>query len=163
MCCWLHTPNRTSVTDVEQVNFLEGLIFHYLCYLRIFIQTNTSNNNNEEQNVHIIAINERTRCEKPPDYEAVTMEPPSYDDAIKLDPSALLPLTKSPLTNNNTIFLINTTSEVVPRPSSSLYNPQEAAVISVENICEQTCDNSLANDKKVNTAKCLPSTHEISR
>lgn len=142
MCCWLHTSNRASVTDAEQIN----------------------NNNNEDQNVHIITINERTRCEKPPDYEAVTMEPPSYDDAIKLDPSALLPLTKQPLNNNNnnTLFLINTLPEaVVPRPSSSLYNsPQEAAVINVENICEQTYDNSLANEKKINNVQ---TTHEIPR
>lgn len=144
MCCWLHTPSRTSV-DVEPTNV-------------------NNNNNNEEQSVHIITINERTRCEKPPDYEAVTMEPPSYDDAIKLDPSALLPLTKSITNSDNTIFLINTTSETVNRPSSSLYNhPQEAAVISVENICEQTCDNSMANEKKINNNKILPTTHEISR
>lgn len=94
------------------------------------------------------------------------MEPPSYDDAIKLDPAALLPLTKSPLPTTNSLFLINTTqTEAVPRPSSSLYNPEEAAVISVENICEQTChDTSVANEKKINSyAKSLPSTHEISR
>lgn len=144
MCCWLHTPSRTSVTDVDPVS------------------VGNNNNNNEEQSVHIITINERTRCEKPPDYEAVTMEPPSYDDAIKLDPSALLPLSKT-LSNNDTIFLINTMSETVPRPSSSFYNPNEAAVIGVDNICEQTCDDSVASQKKINTAKSLQTTHEISR
>ncbi|XP_063700879.1 uncharacterized protein LOC134831150 isoform X2 [Culicoides brevitarsis] len=149
MCCWLHTPSRASVSDADQIN------------------ANNNNNNNEDQNVHIIAINDRLRCEKPPDYEAVTMEPPSYDDAIKLDPSALLPLSKATLTND-TIFLINTTTAPINaletvRPSSSLYTTPEAAVICIENVCEHTCDSSnTANEKKID-AKSLPSTHDVSR
>uniref|UniRef100_A0A336M4D3 CSON002685 protein n=1 Tax=Culicoides sonorensis TaxID=179676 RepID=A0A336M4D3_CULSO len=134
MCCWLHTPNRSSVSDLSQ------------------------NNPNDDQNVHIITINERTRCEKPPDYEAVTMEPPSYDDAIKLNPSALLPLTsKPPLeSNNNTVFLISSVAsqlQGVPRPSSSLSNQPNndgAAIIDIENTV------TVVDEKKTSSPNEIP-------
>lgn len=60
MCCWLHTPNRAG-----------------------------SSNENDDP-IHVISAAEERRCEKPPDYDSVAVAPPSYDDAIKLDPSALL-------------------------------------------------------------------------
>lgn len=63
MCCWLHTPNRAG-----------------------------SSNENDDP-IHVISAAEERRCEKPPDYDSVAVAPPSYDDAIKLDPSALLQLT----------------------------------------------------------------------
>ncbi|XP_055539090.1 uncharacterized protein LOC129726431 isoform X2 [Wyeomyia smithii] len=62
MCCWLHAPNRSG-----------------------------SSNENDDP-VHVISSAEERRCEKPPDYDTVAVAPPSYDDAIKLDPSALLHL-----------------------------------------------------------------------
>lgn len=40
--------------------------------------------------IHIISSGSDIRCEKPPDYETVATELPSYDDAIKLNPSVLL-------------------------------------------------------------------------
>lgn len=60
MCCWLHTPNRGG-----------------------------SSSENDDP-IHVISAAEERRCEKPPDYDSVAVAPPSYDDAIKLDPSALL-------------------------------------------------------------------------
>lgn len=65
MCCWLHTPNRTG-----------------------------SSAENDDP-VHVISAAEERRCEKPPDYDSVAVAPPSYDDAIKLDPAALLHLSMS--------------------------------------------------------------------
>lgn len=65
MCCWLHTPNRAG-----------------------------SSAENDDP-VHVISAAEERRCEKPPDYDSVAVAPPSYDDAIKLDPAALLHLSMS--------------------------------------------------------------------
>ncbi|CAO1323825.1 unnamed protein product [Diamesa serratosioi] len=75
MCCWLHTPNRTSDSGDEN-----------------------------DDPIHVIAIADERRREKPPDYDQVTSAPPSYDDAIKLDPAALLSLSPGNsliCTNNN--------------------------------------------------------------
>ncbi|XP_058815044.1 uncharacterized protein LOC131678773 isoform X2 [Topomyia yanbarensis] len=71
MCCWLHTPNRSG-----------------------------SANENDDP-VHVISSAEERRCEKPPDYDSVAVAPPSYDDAIKLDPSALLHLSLMVTMENN--------------------------------------------------------------
>lgn len=65
MCCWLHTPNRAG-----------------------------SSAENDDP-VHVISAAEERRCEKPPDYDSVAVAPPSYDDAIKLNPAALLHLSMS--------------------------------------------------------------------
>lgn len=65
MCCWLHTPNRAG-----------------------------SSAENDDP-VHVISTAEERRCEKPPDYDSVAVAPPSYDDAIKLDPAALLHLSST--------------------------------------------------------------------
>ncbi|ETN61240.1 hypothetical protein AND_007106 [Anopheles darlingi] len=45
-----------------------------------------------DDGVHRISANDERRQEKPPDYDTVAVAPPSYDDAIKLDPAALLRL-----------------------------------------------------------------------
>ncbi|KXJ79770.1 hypothetical protein RP20_CCG028171 [Aedes albopictus] len=66
MCCWLHTPNRGG-----------------------------SSSENDDP-IHVISAAEERRCEKPPDYDSVAVAPPSYDDAIKLDPSALLQQQQQP-------------------------------------------------------------------
>ncbi|XP_050082084.1 uncharacterized protein LOC126569197 isoform X1 [Anopheles aquasalis] len=62
MCCWLHTPNRAGSGDEN------------------------------DDGVHRNSANDERRQEKPPDYDTVAVAPPSYDDAIKLDPAALLRL-----------------------------------------------------------------------
>uniref|UniRef100_A0A182YHF2 Uncharacterized protein n=1 Tax=Anopheles stephensi TaxID=30069 RepID=A0A182YHF2_ANOST len=59
--------------------------------------------------VHVISTTEERRREKPPDYDTVAAAPPSYDDAIKLDPAALLRLSKgsniTSSSNSNTNYL----------------------------------------------------------
>lgn len=40
--------------------------------------------------IHIISMGSQPSGEKPPEYETVVLEPPCYDDAIKLSPANLL-------------------------------------------------------------------------
>lgn len=97
MCCWLHTPNRAGSTSEN------------------------------DDPIHVISAAEERRCEKPPDYDTVATAPPSYDDAIKLDPSALLhqhapPATVPAATDVNrasTVANPTTTSSTSPTSSSS--------------------------------------------
>lgn len=97
MCCWLHTPNRTG-----------------------------SSNENDGQ-IQVIGTADERRCEKPPDYDSVAVAPPSYDDAIKLDPTALLHLsmvvnnnsTTPATTTSNTPASVAATSPTTTSPSSS--------------------------------------------
>ncbi|XP_055642090.1 uncharacterized protein LOC129778933 isoform X2 [Toxorhynchites rutilus septentrionalis] len=88
MCCWLHTPNR-----------------------------NASANENDDA-IHVISSTEERQCEKPPDYDSVAVAPPCYDDAIKLDPSALLHL---PATFNS-FSTVSTTGTTAATTSSTTTN-----------------------------------------
>lgn len=48
--------------------------------------------------IHVISIEESFGArQKPPDYEAVADAPPSYDDAIKLNPGQLIQASNSNL------------------------------------------------------------------
>ncbi|XP_053673918.1 uncharacterized protein LOC128724179 [Anopheles nili] len=87
MCCWLHTPGRSG-----------------------------SNGYESDDPVQVISTNEEQRREKPPDYDTVATAPPSYDDAIKLDPAALLRLS---MTSNVSTNSSTTTHDPVVHPSSS--------------------------------------------
>lgn len=61
--------------------------------------------------IHVISIEEPSSGsrQKPPDYEAVTDAPPSYDDAIKLNPSHLF------RPNNSNTLSLPTVHNTVPR------------------------------------------------
>lgn len=73
--------------------------------------------------IHVITISDERRREKPPDYEQVTSLPPSYDEALKLDPAALLTqsnmyMPPPPVGATNNAFTMNESSS---RPGSSSY------------------------------------------
>ncbi|XP_063973075.1 uncharacterized protein LOC135160456 isoform X1 [Diachasmimorpha longicaudata] len=73
MCCWLHAPpTRTNVQSQH------GGHPHTVQI---------------DDPIHVISMDESavSARQKPPDYEAVADAPPSYDDAIKLNPGQLIP------------------------------------------------------------------------
>lgn len=76
--------------------------------------------------IHVISSTEERQCEKPPDYDSVAVAPPCYDDAIKLDPSALLhiPATvnSSSTASANTTTTTTISSSSTTSPSSSTFN-----------------------------------------
>lgn len=87
-------------------------------------------NSQNNDPIHVITIADEMRREKPPDYDQVTSSPPSYDDAIKLNPNALLKVSQpnsniflpgQPLINGATNNAFNISSELstATRPSSS--------------------------------------------
>ncbi|XP_058057687.1 uncharacterized protein LOC131208810 isoform X2 [Anopheles bellator] len=86
MCCWLHTPNRPGSNDES------------------------------DDPVHVINVNDEQRREKPPDYDTVAIAPPTYDDAIKLDPASLL---RSSIASTTLSVAMNTTNRTISYPSSS--------------------------------------------
>lgn len=45
---------------------------------------------NDNDAIHVISVADQTVNEKPPEYDTVVLEPPCYDDAIKLSPATLL-------------------------------------------------------------------------
>ncbi|XP_011145512.1 uncharacterized protein LOC105186777 isoform X1 [Harpegnathos saltator] len=77
MCCWLHAPPTRTSTHTQHTNH------------PITAQI--------DDPIHVISIEEPSGMsrQKPPDYEAVTDAPPSYDDAIKLNPSQLVRLSNA--------------------------------------------------------------------
>ncbi|XP_035781887.1 uncharacterized protein LOC118461090 isoform X2 [Anopheles albimanus] len=89
MCCWLHTPNRPGSGDET------------------------------DDGVHRIGASDERRQEKPPDYDTVAVAPPSYDDAIKLDPAALLRLSLATNGINAPSHPSNDSLTSPSRPSSS--------------------------------------------
>lgn len=96
MCCWLHAPPTRTSTHAQHANH------------PITAQI--------DDPIHVISIEEPSSGarQKPPDYEAVTDAPPSYDDAIKLNPGHLIRLSTSSTTSLPTEHTIPGTVELVP-------------------------------------------------
>uniref|UniRef100_A0A182PK70 Uncharacterized protein n=1 Tax=Anopheles epiroticus TaxID=199890 RepID=A0A182PK70_9DIPT len=101
--------------------------------------------------VHVISASEERRREKPPDYDTVAAAPPSYDDAIKLDPAALLRL--SNVTTNS-----NANSSYVPTVHPSSSQSMSSRTVHVQsNETSQTVDCYMAVvDEKLCSEKPPP-------
>jgi hypothetical protein len=100
MCCWLHTPNRSEVNTHDD----------------------------DDEPVHVITITDDTPFdEKPPNYDQVITSPPSYQEAIKLNPAELLsyvPNLNAPAPEPSSVL----TNIVVVAGTSSIITP--SAVVS---------------------------------
>ncbi|XP_053697473.1 uncharacterized protein LOC128744465 isoform X2 [Sabethes cyaneus] len=133
MCCWLHTPNRSG-----------------------------SSNENDDP-VHVISSAEEHRCEKPPDYDTVAVAPPSYDDAIKLDPSALLALSLAAAVepNNSTSSSSdrNTTNSDIASNTTTTINTATATTTTAVD----TSSGAAATSPTSSTTINFPSVHTRSR
>ncbi|KAL7293166.1 hypothetical protein TKK_0013316 [Trichogramma kaykai] len=71
MCCWLHAPPTRTSTHIHRTTHVPTVPV--------------------DDSIHVISMEEPSSGarQKPPDYEAVADPPPSYDDAIKLNPAQL--------------------------------------------------------------------------
>lgn len=97
MCCWLQSPTRQTNADRASPDT------HQI-----------------DDPVHVISIpDEETMQQKPPDYESVAGAPPTYDDAIKLNPSRLIPTSSS--TRNE--MVASAVSEVIPGQPDDVNTP----------------------------------------
>uniref|UniRef100_A0A182JXI7 Uncharacterized protein n=1 Tax=Anopheles christyi TaxID=43041 RepID=A0A182JXI7_9DIPT len=127
MCCWLHTPGRSG-----------------------------ANGDEVDYSVHVISTNDERRREKPPDYDTVATAPPSYDDAIKLDPAALLRLSIA----SNANISSNANCNIVPtvHPSSSYAMSNSSCTENVSStLVSQILDCSIAVvDEKICSEKPPP-------
>ncbi|XP_076175607.1 uncharacterized protein LOC143150911 isoform X2 [Ptiloglossa arizonensis] len=98
MCCWLHAPPSRATMHTQHTNH------------PITAQI--------DDPIHVISIEEPSSGsrQKPPDYEAVTDAPPSYDDAIKLNPRHLVRLSNSSALSLPTVHnMVPRTVEIVSR------------------------------------------------
>ncbi len=89
----------------------------------------------------MITIPDVQMLEKPPEYDAVVVEPPSYDDAIKLSPSDLL--------NPNT-YKYAYRNSICSAGSSSQHNNDSGCCTPLPNQIvddESTCDIQLRNER----------------
>uniref|UniRef100_A0AAG5DGN1 Uncharacterized protein n=1 Tax=Anopheles atroparvus TaxID=41427 RepID=A0AAG5DGN1_ANOAO len=84
-------------------------------------------------------INDERRREKPPDYDTVAIAPPSYDDAIKLDPAALLRLSMAP-------NMPATSSSYLPSANASASHTQGNGMM---NVNDESCRPNPAVDCSV--------------
>ncbi|XP_049284257.1 uncharacterized protein LOC125764265 isoform X1 [Anopheles funestus] len=114
MCCWLHTPGRSG-----------------------------ANGDESDDPVHVISTSEERRREKPPDYDTVATAPPSYDDAIKLDPAALLRLSIASDVNINSNSNANYLPTEHPSSSQTLNNGSSVVDVSSSEV-SQIVDSSMA-------------------
>ncbi|XP_053665572.1 uncharacterized protein LOC128714717 [Anopheles marshallii] len=115
MCCWLHTPGRSGVNGDES-----------------------------DDPVHVISTTEERRREKPPDYDTVAAAPPSYDDAIKLDPAALLRLSIASDTNINSNSNVNSLPTEHPSSSQTTLNNSSSVTNVANSEVNQIVDSSMA-------------------
>ncbi|KYN41721.1 hypothetical protein ALC56_03864 [Trachymyrmex septentrionalis] len=126
MCCWLHAPPTRTSTHTQHTNHpITAQVIHKLSiWNRIYLlhQTKLSLINSTDHlllkiddPIHVISIEEPPGVsrQKPPDYEAVTDAPPSYDDAIKLNPSQLIRLSNGSTPPLSSGQIIPTTISIV--------------------------------------------------
>ncbi|XP_058808289.1 uncharacterized protein LOC131673916 isoform X3 [Phymastichus coffea] len=102
MCCWLHAPpTRTSSHTHRSANPVTAQI---------------------DDPIHVISIEDPVSGarQKPPDYEAVADAPPSYDDAIKLNPGQLARSSHSSITGTATSLEHTIPGAVVVIPTSGV-------------------------------------------
>lgn len=68
------------------------LIFaHLLCFFFCFYFFFLAPQADDNDAIHVISVGDQPTMEKPPEYDTVViLEPPCYDDAIKLNPANLL-------------------------------------------------------------------------
>lgn len=63
------------------------LIFRYFSLSLVFFHVQTDDNDA----IHVISVGDQPTMEKPPEYDTVViLDPPCYDEAIKLNPANLL-------------------------------------------------------------------------
>ena len=105
----------------------------------------------------MITIADERRREKPPDYDQVTSSPPSYDDAIKLNPNALLKISQpnsniflpaqAPVNGaTNNAFNISSELSTATRPSSSS-STSTSFPINIINKLKSTSALTVENEK----------------
>lgn len=116
MCCWLHTPGRSG-TNGDEVSAIAMQMRLNISKIYGFLL-----NFKGDDPVHVISANDERRREKPPDYDTVAAAPPSYDDAIKLDPAALLHLSIASNANVSSNANINYIPTVHPSSSHTMSN-----------------------------------------
>ncbi|XP_043674514.1 uncharacterized protein LOC122632096 isoform X2 [Vespula pensylvanica] len=122
MCCWLHAPPTRTSTHAQHANhpitaqFEESLDQSRSVLYYQDARSNVRYRKKIDDPIHVISIDEPPSGarQKPPDYEAVTDAPPSYDDAIKLNPGHLIRLSTSSTTSLSTEHTIPGTVELVP-------------------------------------------------
>lgn len=121
MCCWLHTPQRTGsgseeVSRVDPASSSSSNIQKLIAF-PLSVQGNNSMN--------VMTVSSEIRCEKPPEYDTVAvLSPPSYDDAIKLNPSVFLAASNaaapsSSATTTTTVYLPEAVDSSKEESSSS--------------------------------------------
>lgn len=98
-----------------------------------------------EEPIHVIStIDAATRTEKPPDYNELmsseldaSMQPPSYDDAIKLNP-ALLPYSLPDPAFS--VFGYDVLPPPPPPPPPHTRPSSSAGILTIENLETTTCE-----------------------
>ncbi|XP_052893046.1 uncharacterized protein LOC128300861 isoform X2 [Anopheles moucheti] len=137
MCCWLHTPGRSGANG-DEVN-----IFFCTIYIAIYNSPLLPSLQSDDP-VHVISTTEERRREKPPDYDTVAAAPPSYDDAIKLDPAALLRLSIASDTTINSNSNANSLPTEHPSSSQTTLNNGSSVVDVANSEVSQIVDSSMA-------------------
>ncbi|KYM82353.1 hypothetical protein ALC53_07141 [Atta colombica] len=122
MCCWLHAPPTRTSTHTQHTN--HPITAQTVNLANIFAPSNKIvvyyaiefyDTLKIDDPIHVISIEEPPGVsrQKPPDYEAVTDAPPSYDDAIKLNPSQLIRLSNGSTPPLSSGQIIPTTISIV--------------------------------------------------
>jgi len=111
MCCWLRSPGPDPVARSYEI----------------------------DEPIHVITIPDAQILEKPPEYDTVVMEPPTYDDAIKLSPSVLL---------NSNMYKYAYRNSICSAGSSSQHNSGCCTPLPNQILDdESTCDIQLRNER----------------
>ncbi|XP_037047053.1 uncharacterized protein LOC119081918 isoform X3 [Bradysia coprophila] len=115
MCCWLRSPGPVPVTRSFET----------------------------DEPIHVITVPDVQMLEKPPEYDSVVIEPPSYDHAIKLSPSVLLNPNTYKYAYRNSIGSAGSSSQ---HNDSGCCTPLPNQIVDDEDR-RSTCDIQLRNER----------------
>lgn len=107
----------------------------------------------------MISVADQTTNEKPPEYDTVVLEPPCYDDAIKLCPANLLQTKQYQdisLPNYNDLGIANQSNAIQIHPSNTF------TVINIDETPSNTVNDSSSTSTSI-TSKPIedsPANHQ---
>ncbi|KAK0088476.1 hypothetical protein PV325_011892 [Microctonus aethiopoides] len=150
MCCWLHASPTRSASQSQSMN--------------------NPNTIQIDDPIHVISIEETASGarQKPPDYEAVADPPPSYDDAIKLNPGELARASNSGIVNAEILPGVMTVTENIGNCGLALHEPTAptppppyARQSSTQPIVSLNCTRSGIHDRQSTHLISLPTSTSI--
>jgi hypothetical protein len=136
MCCWLQAPGVRAPAHNNQVmiDFEVSAALPSISHIEVVSEVSSAFRHGlidwsfqMEDPIHVITVpsDDEVMQQKPPDYDSVAGAPPTYDDAIKLNPAHFLPSVHLPRSCDSTRTSMPVTTRSILCSSSNPNNRED--------------------------------------